>query len=138
MKVLASVIMKMYTSKCEPVKRIDPSRPYIKIDESSWYWTTYKFRGFKLNYHAMPLVTARTFILLEDLRGGRDGRVWLVCTENGSVGVIKFAQVASSDMDTPEFRKKRLKVQLVADQNHFLGEFLKKTFFQGKFEAYKQ
>jgi len=30
--------------------------------------------------------------LLKDFRGGADGRVWLVCSTAGNVGVIKFSQ----------------------------------------------
>ena len=88
--MLCSVIQKMYYSKNVPVKRISSKRPYIVLSREKWLWKYIKWsKNFQLDYKRMP-ESCDSFILLEDLRGGAEGRVWLACTERGEMCAIKF------------------------------------------------
>lgn len=96
----------MAASPVSEVQLVDPSRPYIIMDSTQWYWATVSFkhvgpsrRQFALNYSKMPTPSAGRFILLRDLHGGADGRVWMVCTEAGHVGVLKFGQLRERETD---------------------------------------
>jgi hypothetical protein len=83
----------MCVSPLDTVNILDNNRPDIIMQEDQWFWSKITWPvGFKLNYGRMPGPTTKKLILLLDYRGGVDGRVWLVCTLTGSVGVIKFAQ----------------------------------------------
>ena len=55
----------------------------------------------------MPTLQAKRFILLRDLNGGADGRVWFACTLSGLVGVLKFGQLKDKD-DNLSKAKERL------------------------------
>lgn len=90
-KILGSVIKKMYYTKTEKIERFNPSRPYIVMDKDTWYWSTVKWNpSFKPNYHVMPKSQPKKLYLIEDFRGGVDGRVWLASTPKGEMCVIKF------------------------------------------------
>jgi hypothetical protein len=82
---------------------IDSSRPYIFIDSYQWYWASVPFSKNNiesfLNYSNMPTHQSNKFILLRDLHGGADGRVWLACTTYGLVGVLKFGQLKDKEDD---------------------------------------
>jgi hypothetical protein len=110
-KILASVILKMKYSPVIPVLSFDMKRSYIVMNESSWYWATILLpNDFYLKTAMKITPKTKTFILLQDFRGGVDGRVWLACTEKGNTCVIKFAQSSGSG-DSDEARKSRLEVE---------------------------
>jgi hypothetical protein len=89
--VLGSVLKKMYHSDTETVKRIDPNRPYITMTKDAWLWEKVKWgRNFTLDYKTMPSGQPKKLFMLEDFRGGVDGRVWLACTGLGEMCAIKF------------------------------------------------
>ncbi len=95
--MLCSALHKMAASPIEPVQLVDRTRPYILLDQEEWTWTTLELKkGIRperfLNYSRMPTSAAGRFLLLRDLHGGADGRVWMVCTTSGLLGVIKFGQ----------------------------------------------
>lgn len=100
--MLCSVLHKMAASPVADVPLVDCQRPYIVLDESEWTWTTLHLpKGVRadrfLNHACMPTRQAGSFLLLRDLYGGADGRVWMVCTTSGLVGVIKFGQPRESE-----------------------------------------
>lgn len=43
----------------------------------------------------MPSAQIKNYILLKDLNGGTDGRVWMACSPSGRVCVLKFDRVDS-------------------------------------------
>jgi hypothetical protein len=47
--------------------------------------------SFKLQY-SMPAINTTDFFLLDDYRGGNDGRVWLACSKSGRLVVIKLSK----------------------------------------------
>ncbi len=107
--LLGSVLLKMASSPHEKVKLIDSERPYIIMNKKEWVWAKVKFpRKFALNY-AMPMSNTQKFILIADFRGGADGRVWMVCSISGRVGVIKFPQEKEkgTETDAPITRLKK-------------------------------
>ena len=59
-----------------------------------------------LKFDRMPTSKASRFLLLRDLHGGADGRVWMVCTTSGLTGVIKFGQ--PHENEDREQRRQRL------------------------------
>ena len=77
----------------------------MRRNSRQWYWGTVSFNSGRtsshsfLNYSKMPTRKANKFILLRDLHGGADGRVWMVCTEAGLVGVLKFGQFRERETD---------------------------------------
>jgi len=91
--LLASLIKKMNLSPLNPITRIDNERPYVIMGKSQWHWAKVSWsKSFKLHYYKMITKATKKFILIEDMHGGADGRVWLTCNSVGSVAVIKFAQ----------------------------------------------
>jgi len=86
---LTSVLQKMNSVPIFPVEDISSSRYYIVIDKEKWVWKKIQWKKKVLNYHKMP--TAETLILIRDLRGGADGRVWQACSTSGLVCTLKFA-----------------------------------------------
>ncbi len=110
--VLGSVLLKMAASPHETVKLIDSERPYIIMTKDKWIWAKVKFpRNFALNY-AMPTSNTQKFILIADFRGGADGRVWMVCSMSGRVGVIKFPQEDEQRGEADDAPIARLKKEL--------------------------
>lgn len=93
--LLVSVLLKMYYSpKCR-VKLADPMRHYIVVTPASWFWSSLP-HGFSLNFGGFPAKQTRNLFLLQDLRAGVHGRVWLACNGGGAVCVLKFAVVKPS------------------------------------------
>jgi hypothetical protein len=79
------------------VKRIDSNRAYLLFNPTGWKWHTRTFSAdFKLNYDKLPHGNTNQLVAIEDLRGGRDGRVWLTMDKDGAVAVIKFSNDKSS------------------------------------------
>jgi hypothetical protein len=107
LKVLASVILKMYYSPRKKVALVDPKRIYISLNTTSWYWTTF---SSKLNISQvinlfdniyifkMPNANTKSLILLQDFGGGAHGRVWLACSVGGGLCVVKFSTVDSIEL----------------------------------------
>ena len=62
-------------------------------------------KNLKLNYSQFPSSTATNFYLLQDFGGGGDGRVWLACSTNGNVCVIKFLHETKNGKDILEQEK---------------------------------
>jgi hypothetical protein len=92
-EILTSVIIKMRHSPLKTVAEISNDRPYIVLNRDSWYWQKVQWKqGVKLNRHALPSKQVSKLILLRDLRGGADGRVWMACSTSGRVCVLKFAR----------------------------------------------
>ena len=55
---------------------------------------------------------AKNVLLLEDLGVGRSGRVWLVCSASGLVGVLKFSVVTGMGERLEDLRKKHVESEL--------------------------
>ncbi len=101
--VLGSILLKMCSSPHDKVELIDPNRPYIIMSKDQWRWAKMKFKpSFSLKYRNPPRRDTNTFILIADFRGGAHGRVWMVCSTSGRVGVIKFPQGREDVMKEPE------------------------------------
>ena len=45
----------------------------------------------------MPHKNSQNFILLQDFKGGADGRVWLACSTSGRVCVLKFHHLNNTE-----------------------------------------
>jgi hypothetical protein len=98
--MLCSVVLKMHFSSCDEVKLIDSKRPYISIDQDRWFWSKIIFKpNFTVRRHALP--TSKTLVMLADLGGGVDGRVWRACSGAGLGCCIKFAR-RSNRQDSQE------------------------------------
>jgi hypothetical protein len=83
----------MYHSPTEVVKKISNNRTYITMSADGWLWEAGKSlwtRNFTLDYESMPSGQPDKLVMLEDFRGGVDGRVWMACALSGEVCVIKF------------------------------------------------
>ena len=84
----------------------DIKRSYVVMDAEKWYWATIKLpKSFR--YKTGLISEAKSLLLLHDLRGGEDGRVWMASTLSGAVCTIKFAQKIDQ-FDTPADFCKRL------------------------------
>lgn len=112
---IASAIWKMSHSKTHSVAFDFPRRSFIEMDANSWRWIKSPFCSslshLGLRYHEMPSINATRFILLEDRRKGRDGKVWLACTTEGQVCFIKFP--CDDDDDDLDTKRERLEVCLI-------------------------
>jgi hypothetical protein len=92
-RMLQSVIFKMYGSPINPVGELSASRPYIVLTEDSWNWRKIRWEVSNVNCNQVPRADSKEFILVRDLRGGADGRVWMACTKSGIACVLKFAKL---------------------------------------------
>lgn len=99
---LLSIIQKMYCSPHDPVAEISNIRPYIILNNESWQWGKVAWKSNKLNRHKLPSQSCKKYILLKDLRGGADGRVWMACSSSGLVCVLKFGRLDASVFDSKE------------------------------------
>jgi hypothetical protein len=98
--MLCSVVLKMHSSSCDEVKLIDSNRPYISINQEQWCWVKIKFNdNFTVRRQALP--RSKTLVILADLGGGVDGRVWRACSAAGLGCCIKFAR-RSNRQDSQE------------------------------------
>lgn len=103
--VLASVVVKMRFAEVHPVAEISNSRPYIVMEPEAWYWKNVQWKpAAKLDRHNMPKSNCKQLVLLRDLRGGADGRVWMACTTRGRVCVIKFARFLERESISDQVR----------------------------------
>eukprot|EP00026_Physarum_polycephalum_P010563 Phypoly_transcript_10729.p1 GENE.Phypoly_transcript_10729~~Phypoly_transcript_10729.p1 ORF type:complete len:278 (+),score=20.34 Phypoly_transcript_10729:172-1005(+) len=137
MRLLVSVIRKMYCSPFEAVAEISLERSYITIIKDSWFWSTVNWRTRVLNRHKFPYVGAKKFVLLRDLRGGADGRVWMACTTSGIACVLKFAKLSFTSFATEELRVrvvKEAKANLKHEEKIYkiLGVKVKRTTLCGR------
>jgi len=88
---LVSMLHKMAQSPYDPpAQLVDAARPCWCVAEVPPYqWVHLK--SFSLQLVAAVHSLSTRFLLLQDYRGGADGRVWLVAAESsGALGVIKF------------------------------------------------
>ena len=92
-EMVASAFFKMLRSPVEPPKLVSRQRHYIQLTEESWLWVRLEDE-FKLKPGAMPAKSAKNLLLLADLRGGIEGRLWLAATTHGALCVIKFPKDA--------------------------------------------
>jgi len=97
LQFLVSLILKMNDSPIHMVEEISSIRPYIVLDKEKWVWAKVQWKKDVLNRSKMPSTKTKQFILLKDLRGGADGRVWVACTTSGCCCVIKFASFHAQD-----------------------------------------
>lgn len=71
---------------------IRTDRPYIVINEQQWYWANIALKQKRLSAHTVPEATQ--FVLLQDMRGGEEGRMWVGASTNGLLVAIKFPHSA--------------------------------------------
>jgi hypothetical protein len=73
-----------------PAQLVDALRPRWHVAEAPpYHWK--RLAGFTLKLLQAVDARSTNFFLLQDYRGGADGRVWLVAAESsGALGVIKF------------------------------------------------
>ena len=89
--LVASALCKMLQAPTEPPRLVSRQRHYIELSEDSWFWVKLE-ADFQLKPGAMPAPHAKHLLLLADLRGGVEGRLWLAATVTGAVCVVKFAK----------------------------------------------
>ena len=84
-----------------PLSLGSKSRTYIVTDDRRWTWS--KNLPQKLQLAPRYEVTSK-FYLLQDFKGGADGRVWLGCDEQGHLNVLKMFV----DTEEEEIRSEKL------------------------------
>ena len=96
-EMVASAFFKMLQSPSEPPCLISRQRHYIQLTEESWQWVKLDAE-FELKPGVMPANSTHNLLLLADLRGGIEGRLWLAATVHGALCVIKFAKDGKADV----------------------------------------
>ena len=88
--LIGSVLWKMNVAT-DDADLIGSGQMVIQLTENSFFWCKRPEKaGLKhLRWSEVPRATK--LLLLEDLGVGHSGRVWLVCSGNGLVGVLKFS-----------------------------------------------
>ena len=87
----------MLQSPTESLTLVSRLRHYIQLTEESWLWVTLNAE-FQLTPGVMPASNTKNLLLLADLRGGIEGRLWLASTVHGAVCVVKFAKDGKADV----------------------------------------
>jgi hypothetical protein len=90
-KLLASVLLKMTSSPHYPLDIKDSlyQRPFIRFSPEQWSWICPQ-KPLVLDWTSLPNRNTKNFILVKDLGGQGDGRVYLACSEQGNIVVLKF------------------------------------------------
>jgi hypothetical protein len=70
---------------------IGPAQMVIEVTEESFFWCKRPKPALDENLKWSKVPNAAKVLLLEDLGVGHSGRVWLVCSRSGLVGVLKFS-----------------------------------------------
>lgn len=89
---LVSMLHKMAQSPhAPPAQLVDSDRPRCCVSETTPYQWVRLASTFSLQLLQSVHSNSKRFLLLQDYRGGADGRVWLVAAESsGALGVLKF------------------------------------------------
>lgn len=66
------------------------SKSYLSVNAHGWSWRKLSDVAVCGVTLAPPAKSGREFYLLRDYHSGGDGRVWLACSNSGSIEVIKF------------------------------------------------
>ncbi len=87
-----SMLHKMAQSPHVPhAQLVDTLRPRLCVSEAPPYQWVRLPPSFTLQLLQAAHASSTRFLLLQDYRGGADGRVWLVAAESsGALGVLKF------------------------------------------------
>ncbi len=89
------------------------------MSKDQWRWAKMTFkRSFTLQYRNPPRLDTDTFVLIADFRGGAHGRVWMVCSMSGRVGVIKFPQ-GREDVKEPDIGVSLAIKRLEEERDHW-------------------
>ena len=70
--------------------RIEAAQMVIQVTEDTLYWCRRPDAAKNENLQWTKVPNASRLLLVEDLGVGSSGRVWLVCSSSGLVGVLKF------------------------------------------------
>lgn len=74
-----------------PAQLVDSDRPRCCVSETPPYQWVRLASAFSLQLLQPVHANSKRLLLLQDYRGGADGRVWLVAAESsGALGVLKF------------------------------------------------
>ena len=96
-EMVASAFFKMLQSPTESLALVSRLRHYIQLTEESWLWVTLNAE-FQLTPGVLPASNTKNLLLLADLHGGIEGRLWLASTVHGAVCVLKFAKDGTTDV----------------------------------------
>ena len=98
--ILLSVIQKMRSSPMNPISydKLSPRRSYIYLTEDGFHWEKVAEEVKTVIEGSVPS-SLQHAILLADLGGGGDGRVWLACTRAGEMSVLKFSKNGDSKLE---------------------------------------
>ena len=133
--LVGSALWKMNETSMDDT-RIGNAQMVIQVTEDSFFWCKRPEAAAsdKLQWKRVP--TSKKLLLLEDLGVGRSGRVWLVCSPSGRVGVLKFSVVVpgeGSNLTVVEFRKEHVQKELGRWRKFYpkLGEMCRVQKFAG-------
>jgi hypothetical protein len=90
-EMAASVLYKMLRPPVEPPTLAGLQRHYLCLTKDSTKWAQLN-DTFQRKPGALPSATVTNLLLLADLRGGVEGRLWLAASTRGAVCVLKFAK----------------------------------------------
>ena len=109
--LVGSALWKMNETSMD-VSRIGEGQMVIQVTEETFFWCKRPKAAAidKLQWARVP--RAKNVLLLEDLGVGRSGRVWLVCSASGLVGVLKFSVVTGMGERLEDLRKKHVETEL--------------------------
>jgi hypothetical protein len=115
--VVGSALWKMSAAETDQTK-VGPGQMVIQVTQSSFFWCKRPVATFvdRLQWTKVP--RAKNLLLLEDLGVGHSGRVWLVCSASGLVGVLKFSVAEPPNgwlgdlQTTRNFQKEKLETEL--------------------------
>ncbi|EGC30062.1 hypothetical protein DICPUDRAFT_41971 [Dictyostelium purpureum] len=79
-----------FSDRKSHVPLLDSKRMYIHIIKDSWYWADIHIESLKYIID-LDFNSIKAAIVLLDLGGGAHGRVWLCCSLDGYVFVLKFS-----------------------------------------------
>lgn len=104
---------------------IGPAQMVIEVTEESFFWRKRPKAALDENLKWSKVARAAKVLLLEDLGVGHSGRVWLVCSRTGSVGVLKFSVAISVAGRLEDYRKSLLEKEYELWQKVYpeLGKF---------------
>ena len=112
--VIGSALWKMNGAQVDNAM-IGRGQTVIQVTEDSFFWCKRPKATFHENLQWNKVPRAKSLLLLEDLGVGHSGRVWLVGSQSGRVGVLKFSVAQSKgnwNGSLEEFQKRAMETEL--------------------------
>ncbi|KAJ3392416.1 hypothetical protein HDU92_008475 [Lobulomyces angularis] len=125
-QILISCVNKMFLTKSETPVKIYSNNYRFRYIESNQNRLCWKFLSPNIKHftYKFPHSSTKNFYLLRKYHRGRDGLVWLVCSNNGNLAVIKISNVLDKTEAEKSLEEERNNWRTLWNYETFVTNFL--------------